>query len=93
MAKDDTSENRVYLFESLASSYISAASELLSSEDEAVRTRAMRVLADLAYLSCVVSDTGHLSPEQVRQRALGTPESTPAEGDEEDKGRKGKKHK
>ena len=29
MAKDDTIENRVYLFESLASSYISAASELL----------------------------------------------------------------
>jgi hypothetical protein len=39
MAKDDTIENRVYLFESLASSYISAASELLSSEDEAVRSR------------------------------------------------------
>ena len=72
MAKDDTIENRVYLFESLASSYISAASELLSSEDEAVRDRARRALAELAYVSCIVSDTGHLSAEQVRQRVLGT---------------------
>jgi hypothetical protein len=93
MAKDDTIENRVYLFESLASSYISAASELLSSEDEKVRSRAMRVLADLAYLSCVVSDTGHLSPEQVRQRALGAPEAASSEGDADDKGGKGKKRK
>jgi hypothetical protein len=91
--KDDTIENRVYLFESLASSYISAASEQLSSEDEAVRTRAMRALADLAYLSCIVADTGHLSAEQVRQRALGAPEPTPPEAEEEDRGHKGKKHK
>ncbi len=40
MAKtDDTIENRVYLFESLASSYVAAASELLGSEDPAVRER------------------------------------------------------
>lgn len=75
MAKDDTIENRVYLFDSLASAYVSAASELLSSEDEATRARAMRALADLAFVSCVVADTGHLSPEQVRQRVLGAPES------------------
>ena len=93
MAKDDTIENRVYLFESLASSYISAASELLSSDDEAVRARARRALAELAYVSCVVSDTGHLSAEQVRQRALGASEATPTEGAEEDKGGKGKKRK
>ncbi len=91
MAKDDTIENRVYLFESLASSYISAASELLSSEDEAVRARARRVLAELAYVSCVVSDTGHLSAEQVRDRILGAPEPEP--GPEDDKGGKGKKRK
>lgn len=75
MAKDDTIENRVYLFDSLASAYVSAASELLSSDDEAARARAMRALADLAFVSCVVADTGHLSPEQVRQRVLGAPES------------------
>jgi hypothetical protein len=75
MAKsDDTIENRVYLFDSLASSYVSAASELLSSEDEEVRARAMRTLADLAYVSCIVADTGHLSPEEVRQRVLGASE-------------------
>jgi predicted nuclease of restriction endonuclease-like RecB superfamily len=91
MAKDDTIENRVYLFESLASSYISAASELLSSEDEAARARAMRALADLAFVSCVVADTGHLSPEQVRQRVLGASESKPTE--REDGGGKGGKRK
>jgi len=74
MAKDDTVENRVYLFESLASSYVSAASDALSSEDAAVRARALRALADLAFVSCVVADTGHLSAEQVRERLLATPE-------------------
>jgi predicted nuclease of restriction endonuclease-like RecB superfamily len=93
MAKDDTIENRVYLFDSLASSYISAAAELLASEDEAVRARAMRALADLAYLSCIVADTGHLSPEQVRQRVLGAPEPASPEQDEEDRNGKGKKRK
>ncbi|QRN94110.1 hypothetical protein JRI60_33865 [Archangium violaceum] len=93
MAKDDTIENRVYLFDSLASSYISAASELLSSEDEAVRARAMRALADLAYLSCVIADTGHLSPEQVRQRVLGAAEPAPPERDADDRNGKGKKRK
>jgi predicted nuclease of restriction endonuclease-like RecB superfamily len=90
---DDTIENRVYLFDSLATSYISSASELLSSEDEAVRARAMRALADLAYVSCVVADTGHLSPEQVRQRVLGAPEPQPPGGDEADRDAKGKKRK
>jgi len=71
---DDTIENRVYLFESLASSYVAAASELLGSEDEAVRERARRALAELAYVSCVVADTQRLSPEQVRERVLGPPE-------------------
>ncbi len=79
MAKtDDTIENRVYLFESLASSYVAAASELLGSEDVAVRERARRALAELAYVSCVVADTQHLSPEQVRERVLGEPEPEPA---------------
>lgn len=80
MAKsDDTIENRVYLFESLASSYVAAASELLGSDDEAVRERARRALAELAYVSCVVADTQHLSPEQVRDRVLGAhePEKAP----------------
>lgn len=94
MAKDDTIENRVYLFDSLASAYVSAASELLSSGDEAVRARARRALADLAYVSCVVADTGHLSPEQVRQRVLGTPEpELPGGNAPEVRGGKGGKRK
>jgi hypothetical protein len=101
MAKD-TIENRVYLFDSLASSYVSVAAELLSSEDEAVRTRARRALAELAYVSCVLADTGHLPPEEVRQRVLGAPAagpveapvpSAPAEAPREGKVGKGKKRK
>jgi hypothetical protein len=73
----DTIENRVYLFESLASSYISAAADVLGSEDPAMRERARRALAELAWVSCVVSDTGDLSAEQVRDRVLGAPEAPP----------------
>jgi hypothetical protein len=74
-----TIENRVYLFESLASSYVSAASEELGSDDPAVRERSRRALAELAYVSCVVSDTAHLSAEQVRNRVLGLPEAGPSQ--------------
>ncbi len=78
MAKtDDTIENRVYLFESLASSYVAAASEMLGSGDAASQERARRALAELAYVSCVVADTQHLTPEQVRDRVLGKPEPEP----------------
>jgi hypothetical protein len=96
MAKD-TIENRVYLFESLASSFISSIGDQLVSGDEAVRERARQALADLAFVSCAVADTGHLSPEQVRERMLGAPE--PDSGKEEeaedgrDKSNKGKKRK
>ena len=93
MAKDDTIENRVYLFESLASSYVSSASELLSSEDEAVRARAMRALADLAFVSCVVADTGHLPPEQVRERLLAPATPPPSRKGGDGEGNKGKKRK
>lgn len=93
MAKDDTIENRVYLFDSLASSYVSAASDLLSSEDEKVRARALRALADLAYVSCVVADTGQLPPEQVRQRVLGALAPQPPEGDADDRGGERRKRK
>lgn len=93
MAKDDTIENRVYLFDSLASAYVSAASELLSSEDEAVRARARRALADLAYVSCIVADTGHLSAEQVRQRVLGAPEPELPEAEADARGGRGKRRK
>ena len=78
MAKtDDTIENRVYLFESLASSYVAAASEQLGSDDAAAQERARRALAELAYVSCIVADTQHLTPEQVRDRILGKPEPEP----------------
>ncbi|HEX8703808.1 MAG TPA: hypothetical protein VF815_33560 [Myxococcaceae bacterium] len=83
MAKtDDTIENRVYLFESLASSYVAAAYDMLSSDDEQTRQRATRALAELAYVSCVVADTQDLTPEQVRERVLGTfePKQAPEAG-------------
>jgi hypothetical protein len=93
MAKD-TIENRVYLFESLASSFISSIGEQLVSGDASVRERARQALADLAFVSCAVADTGHLSPEQVRERVLGAPEPDAApEAEEGVKGHKGKKLK
>lgn len=93
--KDDTIENRVYLFESLASSYVAAASDLLGSEDDAGRQRVRRALAELAYVSCVVADTGHLSPEQVRDRVLGvsSPASEPEKTRSADGAKASKKRK
>jgi hypothetical protein len=70
LAADDTIENRVYLFESLASSFLGASPELLVSEDPEVRARALRALGDLAYVSCVVADTQALSPEEVRAQVV-----------------------
>lgn len=66
MPKHDTIENRVYLFESLAASYVAAAADKLSSGSEAERARALRALADLAYVSCVVADTAEEDAEEVR---------------------------
>lgn len=85
--EDTTIENRVYLFESLASSYVASASEVLGSEDPALRERARRALAELAYVSCVVADTGDLSPEQVRDRVLGASggQTAPKEPKEKEK--------
>ncbi|MFP2933581.1 hypothetical protein ACLESO_52260 [Pyxidicoccus sp. 3LG] len=83
---DSTIENRVYLFESLASSYVSAASEELGSDDPAVRERARRALAELAFVSCVVSDTADLSAEEVRDRVLGLPGAEPAPEEAADAG-------
>ncbi|MCP3161364.1 hypothetical protein [Myxococcus qinghaiensis] len=82
MAKkaDSSIENRVYLFESLASSYVAAASEALGSKDSAERERARRVLAELAFVSCVVADTEDLTPEQVRERVLSAPPADAAPG-------------
>lgn len=65
---DGSIENRVYLFESLASSFVASASDLLSSGDEKQRARALRAIADLAYVSCVVADTADSSPDEVRER-------------------------
>ena len=65
--RNDTIENRVYLFESLASSYISASADKLASGSETERARALRALADLAYVSCVVSDTGDEDADTVRE--------------------------
>jgi hypothetical protein len=66
----DTIENRVYLFESLASAFVGASVPLLSSGLEEDRARALRALADLAYVSCVVADSGALAPEDVRAAVL-----------------------
>jgi hypothetical protein len=66
----DTIENRVYLFESLARGYLEARAEELDAKNPERRERAMRALADLAYVSCAVADTATWKAESVRQRVL-----------------------
>jgi predicted nuclease of restriction endonuclease-like RecB superfamily len=67
---DDTIENRVYVFESLARAFVEKSADDLGSKNPERRERAIRALADLAYVSCVVADTGHLKPKAVRKRVL-----------------------
>jgi hypothetical protein len=66
----DTSENRVYVFESLARAFIEASAGELASASAARRRRALRALGDLAYVSCVIADSGALPPAAVRRQVL-----------------------
>jgi hypothetical protein len=68
---ESTIENRVYLFESLARAFLEQQSALLASSDEEAQARVRRALGELAYVSCVVADTEHLSPEEVRATLKG----------------------
>lgn len=75
MSKPDTEdegtiENRVYLFESLARGFVEKAADDLAGKNPERRARALKALADLAYVSCVVADTGQASPKAVRRRVL-----------------------
>lgn len=66
----DTIENRVYLFESLARGWLETRAEELDAKNPERRARALRALADLAYVSCAVADTATWKAESVRQRVL-----------------------
>jgi hypothetical protein len=68
--KPDTGENRVYLFESLARGWLETRAEELDAKNPERRARALRALADLAWVSCAVADTGSWKAESVRQRVL-----------------------
>ena len=77
--KASTIENRVYIFDTLAEALLSgSAGELLTSTREGDRARALRALADAAYVSCVVADTGDLDAERVRARILSDVEGPPS---------------
>jgi hypothetical protein len=67
-----TIENRVYLFKDLAASLIATSPGLLVSADADERARALRALADIAYVSCAVADTAELTAGEVRDRVLAT---------------------
>jgi len=72
MAKPTTTiENRVYLFREIAAAFVSSSSELLASSRPDDRARALRALADIAYVSCVVADTGSRSADEVRRAIAG----------------------
>jgi len=66
----ETIENRVYLFESLARAFLEQSAGDLGGKSPERRARALRALADLAYVSCAVADTEHLSPKAVRKKVL-----------------------
>lgn len=67
---DETIENRVYLFESLAKAFVEKAAGDLAGKNPERRSRALRALADLAYVSCAVADTQDLSPKAVQRKVL-----------------------
>ena len=77
MAKTDKkiADQRVYLFKDLAASLIATTPGLLVSADPEERARALRGLADVAYVACAVADGGHLTPGEVRDRVLAAEES------------------
>ena len=80
MAKKASSlENRLYLFDTLAEALLNgSAGELLTSTREGDRARALRALADLAHVSCVVADSEGLDADGVRQRLLADVEARPS---------------
>jgi hypothetical protein len=64
-----TIENRVYLFDSLASTLLSGpAGDLLASADDAERGRVLRALGDLAWVSCAFADGAILDAAAVRDQ-------------------------
>ena len=70
MEKKDTIENRVYLFESLARTLLEKSADELDSKNPERRARLLRAMADLAYVSCAVSDTQDLGAKAVRAKVL-----------------------
>lgn len=96
--KASTIENRVYIFDTLAEALLSgSAGELLTSTRDGDRARAMRALADAAYVSCVLADTGQLDADEVRERILtdveGPPNVPPVPSGKASRSRKRKKGK
>lgn len=70
MATDDSIENRVFLFDSLAKAWLAHGGAELSAEKPSRRAKAMRALAELAWVSCVVADTADQPADAVRDRIL-----------------------
>ncbi len=63
--KISTVENRVYLFKDLAAAWLGSWGDQLSSPDDDVRRRARGALAEIAYMSCVLSDTDGVDAKEV----------------------------
>jgi hypothetical protein len=64
----DTIENRVYLFAPLAASFVERSAKQLASGKPEERARALRALADLAFVCCEVADSEARSPSDVHAR-------------------------
>ncbi|MDH5492931.1 MAG: hypothetical protein OEY14_13335 [Myxococcales bacterium] len=63
---ESTVENRVYVFRELAAAWLASNPGLLS--DPATRAQAMGALADLAFVSCVISDEDELEAPELAER-------------------------
>ncbi|HNS97414.1 MAG TPA: hypothetical protein PLJ27_03365 [Polyangiaceae bacterium] len=63
--KESTVENRVYLFRDLAGAWLASFGDQLGAEDEKIRQRGRDALAEIAYISCVLSDTETLDAKSV----------------------------
>ncbi len=73
----DTIENRVYLFAPLAASFVERSAKHLGSSKPEERARALRALADLAFVCCEVADSEARSPAEVHARIFALAQGEP----------------
>ncbi len=72
MAKKDSTENRVWLFESLANAYVTT--NPTEPGDPRGREKMLRAFADFAFVSATVADGGDLKPSALAAKIEAGPD-------------------